>query len=299
MTARRTPVSSSGPDRPDRLGWAPEIPVRYADLDGMRLRYIATGSGAPLVLLHTLRTQLDIFARMTQALAARFEVYALDYPGHGHSEAPDGRYDAGFFTAAVEAFLERLDLRQACLAGVSIGGVIPLLMAARRNPRVARVISINPYDYAAGLGLARSSLAGWIVAHAARVPVMGEIAIPPTPRWLVRRVLEGGVADARRLPPQFVLDVWRAGRRPGSARAFLRLLRNARSWQDARREYRHIDTPVLLIWSDGDWSRPRERARTAALVPGAVVKTVPDGGHFLPLDQPDALAGLIIEFAGS
>ena len=74
------------------------------------------------------------------------------------------------------------------LAGVSIGGVIPLVMAARGNARIARVVSINPYDYGEGLGLARSSLFGWIVTHVARVPVLGEIIIPLAPRWLIRQV---------------------------------------------------------------------------------------------------------------
>jgi pimeloyl-ACP methyl ester carboxylesterase len=61
------------------------------------------------------------------------------------------RYDAAFFTEAVEGFLEKLDLRDITLVGVSIGAVISLIIAGRHNPRVARVISINPYDYPLGM----------------------------------------------------------------------------------------------------------------------------------------------------
>ena len=59
-------------------------------------------------------------------------------------------------------------------AGVSIGGSIALIIAARRNSRVARVIAINPYDYAKGRGMGRSSLLGWFITYASLVPVIGE-----------------------------------------------------------------------------------------------------------------------------
>jgi pimeloyl-ACP methyl ester carboxylesterase len=73
--ARRSPAP------PERLAWAPEIPIQYVDVAGTRLRYISAGNGRPLVLLHTLRTQLDMFQRILPALAKRFRVYAVDYPG--------------------------------------------------------------------------------------------------------------------------------------------------------------------------------------------------------------------------
>jgi pimeloyl-ACP methyl ester carboxylesterase len=145
---------SAGARNTNALRWSADIPVRFVDVGGMRLRYIATGTGPTLVLLHTLRTQLDIFERMVPELATHFSVYALDYP-------------------------------------------------------------------------------------------------------------------------------------------------DAQSWQDAQKDYPAIDKAVLLIWGDRDWSRPSERARTAALIPDVKVATVAGGGHFLSLDQPDALNRLIVDFAGA
>jgi pimeloyl-ACP methyl ester carboxylesterase len=113
-----------------------------------------------LVLLHTLRTQLDLFEKLVPELSNRFTVYALDYPGHGYSDIPPARYDADFFAHTVEGFLEALDLRDITLAGISIGASISLILAARRNPCIARAVAINPYDYAKGRGIARSSGAG-------------------------------------------------------------------------------------------------------------------------------------------
>src|SRR5512147_527088 len=162
------------PREPQRLRWAPDLPIEHIDIGGNTLRYIKTGRGPNLVLLHTLRTQLDLFEKVIPELSRHFTVYALDYPGHGYSGIPKARYDAAFFTEAVEGFLDKLDLREVTLAGVSIGGSIALIIAARRNPRVSRVVAINPYDYHKGRGMARSSLFGGIVTYASLLPMIGE-----------------------------------------------------------------------------------------------------------------------------
>jgi pimeloyl-ACP methyl ester carboxylesterase len=54
-------------------------------IDGNRsLRYLKTGNGDPLILLHTIRTQLDYFESVIPQLAKHFTVYAIDLPGHGY-----------------------------------------------------------------------------------------------------------------------------------------------------------------------------------------------------------------------
>ena len=140
------------PQTPETLRWAPDIPIGYLDVGGCKLRYIRAGHGPNLVLLHTLRTQLDLFEKVVPELARRFTVYAFDYPGHGYSDIPEAQYDAEFFAESVAKFLDVLDLHDVTLSGVSIGGAIALILAGRRNPRIARVVAINPYDYAKGRG---------------------------------------------------------------------------------------------------------------------------------------------------
>jgi len=138
------------PKVPKVLSWAPEIPIAYVDVGGFKLRYIRAGRGPTVVLLHTLRTRLDLFQKVVPRLTQRFTVYALDYPGHGFSDIPMERFDAGFFASSIEKFLSALDLRDVTLCGVSIGGAAALILAGRHNARIARVVSINPYDYAPG-----------------------------------------------------------------------------------------------------------------------------------------------------
>jgi pimeloyl-ACP methyl ester carboxylesterase len=184
------------PKPPAALRWAPDIPIQYVEVDGNRFRFIKSGSGPVLVLLHTLRTQLDLFEKVIPDLSKTFTVYALDLPGHGYSDIPKASYDAAFFVHAVEGFLDKLDLRDVTLAGVSIGGSISLLLAARHNARVARVVAINPYDYAKGRGLARSSLLGGFFTYVSLIPVVGETVMRLRMVSIVNAVFRGGVVSA-------------------------------------------------------------------------------------------------------
>ena len=287
------------PKAPAKLRWAPTIPIETVEVGGNRLRYIKSGKGPTLVLLHTLRTQLDLFEKIVPELSKHFAVYALDYPGHGYSDIPDARYDAAFFTEAVEGFLDRLDLRDVTVAGVSIGGSLALILAARHNPRVARVIAINPYDYAKGRGMARSSLAGWLVTYASLVPFAGETVNRLRNFLIVSAVFRGGVADANAIPPALMKEMYEVGSRPGHYRAFISLLRNAASWEAAAKDYGRIAIPVLLVWGDRDWAMAEEREHDRSLIPGVEMTTLERGGHFLPLDRPKELLELIVRFAGA
>ena len=277
------------PKPPEYLAWAPDIPVRYVEVGGSKIRYITAGEGPPLVLLHTLRTQLDMFQRVVPELSRRWRVYALDYPGHGYSDIPRVDYTVEFFVGAVAGFLERLDIKDAVIVGESIGGTIGLLLAARGNPRVRRVIAINPYDYDAGRGLRRSGLLANIILGLNDVPVLGATVMRLRQFPIEKRIFQGGVKRKQSLPPALLKEMYRVGGRRGYYRAFMSLVHHWPEWEKARAEYGKIDRPVLLLYGDSDWSRPEEREATARAIPGAQVRTVKDAGHFLALEAPAEL----------
>ncbi|WP_052808240.1 alpha/beta fold hydrolase [Methyloterricola oryzae] len=284
------------PATPDRLSWAPDIPIQYVTVNGIRLRYITAGEGPILVLLHTLRTQLDLFEKVIPELDKSFTVYAVDYPGHGYSDIPAAKYDAEFFADTVEGFLDALDLHNVTLAGVSIGGSISLMLAARNNLRVERIVAINPYDYAKGRGIARSSFLARLVVAVADIPIFGETVMRLRQFLVMKSILDGGVAESDHIPQELLMEMYLLGNRRGHYRAFLSLLRNAESWETARKDYSNIKIPVLLLWGDRDWSRPDEREQYRKMVPDAEMATVEKGGHFLPLDRPDAVIEYLLAF---
>src|SRR5262245_44377928 len=75
------------PDEDYTRTWSPGGEIEYATLaDGTRLRYLKTGSGPPLILLHTVRTQLDHFQLVTPRVQDAFTIYAIDFPGMGWSD---------------------------------------------------------------------------------------------------------------------------------------------------------------------------------------------------------------------
>jgi pimeloyl-ACP methyl ester carboxylesterase len=111
---------------------------------------------------------------------------------------------------------------------------------------------------------------------------------------IIEAVLQGGLVNAKNIPTTLLRNVWRW---PGHYRAFLRLLRNAASWEAAAKAYGDINVPVLIMWGDRDWARRSEREHDSSLIRNAQTVTVEDGGHFLPFDRPDAVIEQIKTFA--
>ena len=81
-----------------RIGQVAEVRID----GGATLRYLKAGSGSPLLLLHTIRTQLDYFESVIPTLAKHHTVYALDLPGHGYSSIDTrASYDEPYLRRAV------------------------------------------------------------------------------------------------------------------------------------------------------------------------------------------------------
>jgi pimeloyl-ACP methyl ester carboxylesterase len=286
------------PKQRERLVWGPGVPIEYVDLGGIKIRCIKSGAGPNLVLLHTLRTQLDVFEKIIPELTKHFTVHAFDYPGHGWSDIPEAAYAPEDFYKWTAAYLDKLDIRQAAVVGISIGGTISLVLAARENPRITKVIAINPYDYWPAGGIRKSSLTARLVLTLSEVPVLGATIMRLRNRYVSDRIFEGGLASPEALPEELAQEFYDVGARAGHYRGFLNLLAHERLWPEARNEYPSIKVPVLLVYGEEDWAPRVERERTRSLIASVATETVPNGGHFLSLDRPRELQHLIVGFAG-
>lgn len=284
--------------KPDKLEWADNIPIQYMSIDGVTIRYIKTGQGPTLVLCHTLRTQLDIFQKMIPELSQSFTVYAFDYPGHGWSDIPDSNYSMEFFVDAVEKILDKLEINDAILAGVSIGGSIPLVLAGKNNPRIKGVVAINPYDYP-GKGPARGNLIANFFMSIIYIPILGATFMRFRLPMIEKMIFEGGVYDSSSLPKSFLKECFVVGERTGHLNGFINLIRHSKSFINAHTFYENISIPVLVIYGERDWATLEERKQTISEIPNVKTETIEQAGHFLSLEHPKLLNEKIKAFSQS
>src|SRR5437763_11364788 len=133
--------------------WSPSGEIEYAKLaDGTRLRYLKAGSGPALILLHTVRTQLDQFHLVIPKILHAFTVYAIDMPGMGWSDiTPGASYTEPALRRAIVEFVKTLGLKDVTLAGESMGATVSLTASTKLEDGVRRVVAFNPYDYPKGV----------------------------------------------------------------------------------------------------------------------------------------------------
>jgi len=260
--------------------------------DGSRLRYFTAGSGPALVLMHTIRTQLDYFHRVIPQLWDSFTVYALDLPGMGWSDiVPGARYEEPDLRAAVVEFVTGLDLHDVTLAGESLGGALALQSAVDLKGRVARVVAFNTYDYPSGLE--RGNVFARFIISSVRMPGLGPLFAAMENRPIMKGIMRGGVVDDRMLPDDFVVELRKSGRRKGYPVVARAVYRSLKGFVKARDRYRDVAVPVTLVYSDEDWSRPAEREHVADLLAEVERITLPDTGHFSALELPNEVARIL------
>ncbi|MGX1368581.1 pimeloyl-ACP methyl ester carboxylesterase [Streptomyces canus] len=256
------------------------------------LRYLRAGTGAPLVLLHTVRTQAEHFRRLIPLITDRYTVYALDLPGMGHSEiVPGASYDEPAMRAGVERLLTELDLRDVTLVGESMGAVLALTTAADLPERVRRVVAVNTYDFPGGI--ARSSLLARAVVGAVLLPGVGPVVAGIEPRPALRTILRGGLGDRSALREDYVDELLQVGSRPGYPAVARAVYQALPTLITARRRYPEVKAPVHLVYGEKDWSRHSDREANRKLLPTADFTQIPKAGHFVALERPDVLADLL------
>lgn len=96
----------------------------------------------PLLLLHgaiSSRKQFDVF---TPFLSERFDVHALNFPGHGGNEIPAEPFSIPLFAASVISYLDENKITAASVFGYSMGGYVALYLAAHYPERVSKVFTL-------------------------------------------------------------------------------------------------------------------------------------------------------------
>jgi pimeloyl-ACP methyl ester carboxylesterase len=275
--------------------WCESGGIGYIEVSGgARVRYLRVGSGRPLILMHTVRTQLDHFQRVVPLITDAYTVYAIDFPGMGWSDiVPGASYEEPALRAAVVGVVEDLNLSDLTLAGESMGATLSLTASVELGDRVRRIVAFNTYDFADGIE--RASLLARLVVGNIRLPVWGPIGARLENKQVLKGVLRGGLHDPSQLPDHYLDELRRVGRRPGYPTVARAIYRNLESLIAARGRYAGIHVPVTLVYGDQDWSRPSDRQANIESVPGARDIVLRDTGHFAALEAPDDVAQILLD----
>jgi 2-hydroxymuconate-semialdehyde hydrolase len=253
--------------------------------------YLRQGQGPPLVLLHGIPSSSYLWRDVIGPLSATFDVLAPDLLGYGDS---DKRLDADLSIAAqaryMVAFMESLGVHQAAVVGHDIGGGIAQLMAVDEPQRVARLILIDSVVDN-----------NWPVADIARLkePAWDQIMVNIDLRKGLRKGLEAGIVTEGRVTDELVDEWTRPFQDLGGRRAYLRAARalNNRDLMSRAKHIEEIVTPTLILWgADDAFLEPRWAETLQHKLRDTTVEIIDPGGHFLPLDRPDAVVEAITRF---
>jgi pimeloyl-ACP methyl ester carboxylesterase len=230
-----------------------EIEECWMDFEGARMRYLRTGSGPTLILLHGLLGYSYSWRYAMPALAPYRMVYAPDMLGAGFSDRPKGIDHSIRGTALrVLRFAENLGLESFDLLGTSRGGAVAMAAAAecagRGKIQVRRLVLVCPVNPYSPHGRWLAALAGTRLGGAVTMFVLQQV---PSlyPYWHGRMF-----ADRSKIPPGS-LDGYKAPlARPG---LFEHALSIVKTWSADLRELEALlpklaPIPTLLVWGSKD-----------------------------------------------
>ncbi|HZD65333.1 MAG TPA: 3-oxoadipate enol-lactonase [Acidimicrobiales bacterium] len=250
-----------------------------------RLHHREAGrSDGPVVVLGTsLGTTTAMWEPQLDELGKRFRVVVVDHRGHGGSEVVPGPAEIADLGGDVVALLDGLGIEACSWAGVSLGGMVGMWLAAHHPARIEATA---------------------LVCTAAH--------LPPPQAWhdraaTVRAEGMAGVADpvvARWFTPGFaerepaVVDAHRAMLLGTSAEGYAACC-EAIATLDLRDALPAITAPTLVISAAQDQATPPPFGEAiAGAVPGARLEVIPDAAHLANVEQPAVVTKLLADHLG-
>lgn len=257
-----------------------------AEVRGVPWAYTESGEGALALFLHGTLTSKAMFEQQIAELSMHMRCVALDWPGHADSgHDPDG-WSVEDLVEAIPDIVSQLGAERVALVGLSQGGAISLRVALRHPELVGRLVTIGagpdgpPIQVArdlADLGLAL----GTLPADERRARLRELQPGMHSPGWI----------DAHPAEAERELDVM-VSHDPAALPLLTRIPGMYGTVED---ELSSIACPTHVIWGEHD-PRASWGPRMIELIPDATLDVIPDAGHHVPLDNPDATTRALQDF---
>lgn len=247
------------------------------DIDGVSLHYRDSGEEnlRQIIIMHGWSCNVDTVASIENIFKGKMRVLNVDLPGHGRSSEPPAVWGVEDFTAMMEKFISRLDLKHPSLVGHSFGGRISLLLSSRND--VDKVLLVD----AAGIKPKRSfNYYRKVYTFKAMKHLMMLLLGKKKGMEAVERMrAKKGSADYRNSSPRM--------------RAIMSRCVN----EDLKHVMPSIKAPTLLIWGEDDTATPLSDAITMKrLIPDAGLVSFPGCGHYSFLDNPFGFRAAVSSF---
>jgi pimeloyl-ACP methyl ester carboxylesterase len=240
---------------------------RVFDSGGVRIRYIDSGAGAPVVLVHGFTANIErawIETGMVENLARDYRVIALDLRGHGRSDKPHQPAAYDQIGTDIIALLNHLKIERAHAVGYSLGGII-----------LAKLLTTHPQRFiSAVLGGAAYRRSQSADADEAADAAAREIEAG------IYRALVVSTWPTDEPPPDetAILARSREIAQESDLRAHGALMRARRALVVTDAEIARVRVPSLAVVGEADPALPRVKAMVKRW-PGLVVEVVPGATH--------------------
>jgi len=284
----------------DKATWRDEAlgGPRELDLPQGRLRCFEAGTGSPIVFVHGLLVNANLWRKVVAELAPAFRCISLDLPLGSHTlpmpEAAD-LTPHGLADLIADA-LESLALEEVTLVANDTGGALCQMLVTRRPERIGRLV-LTSCDY-------RDNFPPPMFRYfkpAAAIPGTMKVLMAPmrlrAPRrlpfafgWLVTRRIDRQAEDSYLLAGMTI---------PGIERDLKRVIKglDTRYTNEAADRLGQFDKPALIAWSREDrFFKPTHAQRLAQDLPNARLEWIENARSLSPEDQPARLAELIADF---
>jgi pimeloyl-ACP methyl ester carboxylesterase len=272
--------------------------MRELDLPVGRLRYFEAGTGAPIVFVHGLLVNANLWRKVVARLSPDFRCIALDLPLGSHTlPMPEGAdlSPYGLADLIAEAIGE-LGLDEATLVGNDTGGALCQITVTRRPERIGRLV-LTSCDYRDQFPPAMFSYFKLLPRLSPLIPLLfAPMRLGPPRRtpfalgWLVKRPIDRPAEDSYLLP---VLS-------DKHVRADLnKVIRgiDKRYTNEAADKLGEFDKPALIAWSREDRIFKLGNAEALARdLPQGRLEWVENARTFSAEDEPEQLANLIAGF---
>jgi len=284
----------------DKAAWRdPALgPARELDLPGGRIRCFEAGAGAPIVFVHGLLVNANLWRKVVARLSPDFRCIALDLPLGSHTLPMPENADLSPYGLAdlVADAIAELGLEDVTLVGNDTGGAICQIVVTRRPERIGRLV-LTSCDYRDNFPPAMFSY----FKPVARVPGLMKLALAPmrfsAPRhlpmtigWLVKRPIDRAAEDSYLFPAMAGGGVER------DVKKFIRGV-HTRYTNEAADRLGEFEKPALIAWSREDrLFKPDHAEALANDLPNARLEWIDDARTFSMEDNPERLAELIAGF---